>query len=155
MNNSNKYLIIIGLAILALIVSIATYWFINKNENTSDSPIDSVESNTIESKVEKDDLDTATTQESELIIFHNGKGPMCVEAIGFLEENDIKYTEYLTTDEEFQGQLSEYQEKFEGVSKGVSASFGYYPIIFINDNAYSGFNENIESQILNELNLNQ
>ncbi|MDD3474608.1 MAG: hypothetical protein PHP08_01740 [Candidatus Dojkabacteria bacterium] len=85
----------------------------------------------------------------ELIIFHNGTGPMCIEALEFLEDNDIKYTQYLTTDEDFSEKLSQYKDLYNNESDGVSTSFGYYPIIFYMDKAFSGFNDDISSTILN------
>jgi glutaredoxin len=73
---------------------------------------------------------------------------MCLDAIDFFRENNIEYTEYLTTDENFNTKLSEYKEKADYVSSGVSTTFGYYPMIFIGDKAFSGFNDEIEKEIL-------
>jgi hypothetical protein len=96
--------------------------------------------NTEKSSNDEEDLD--------IVMFHNGVGEMCLDAIDFFRENNIEYTEYLTTDENFNTKLSEYKEKADYVSSGVSTTFGYYPMIFIGDKAFSGFNDEIEKEIL-------
>jgi hypothetical protein len=88
-----------------------------------------------------------STEEKELVIFSNGTGSMCVEAEEFFKENGIEYTLYLTTDEDFNTKLEEYRAEYNN-SRGVSDSFGYYPFIFTEDTAYSGFNEEIGEEIL-------
>jgi glutaredoxin len=82
-------------------------------------------------------------------MFHNGSGPMCLEAIDFLEENDIEYTEYLTTDENFEERLEEYKEEYGETSEGVSNSYGYYPMIFYKGRSFSGFNDEIATILEN------
>lgn len=79
-----------------------------------------------------------------IVIFHNGTGPMCLDLLAFLKENNIDYEEHLNTDTDFVSQLNSYKK---GNSEGVSDSYGYYPIIFIGDKAFSGFNEEIEGSI--------
>ncbi len=91
-----------------------------------------------------------TNTESKIIMFHNGRGSMCLEAIEFLKTIDYPVEQFLDTDEGFNNRLDELRTKF-GESEGVSQSFGYYPIIFINDRAFSGFNEEVKSQIIKEI----
>lgn len=86
------------------------------------------------------------TGQSSLVIFHNNTGPMCLEMLDFLEENSIPYEEHLTTDTDFSTELSSYKSKVP-VSEGVSTTFGYYPMIFIGDRAFSGFNTDIEEEL--------
>jgi hypothetical protein len=74
---------------------------------------------------------------------------MCLEAIDFFEENDMEYIEYLTTDEDFQDKLNLYMEEYDNQSEGISTSFGYYPMIFFKDKAFSGFNESIGMTLKN------
>jgi hypothetical protein len=81
---------------------------------------------------------------SDITIFSNGRGPMCIEAEEFFKENDIEYDIHLTTDTDFTSKLAEYKLKFDSVSEGVSTSFGYYPFIFTEEKAFSGFNEEIK-----------
>ncbi len=88
--------------------------------------------------------------ESRLMMFHNGKGPMCLEALEFLSTIDYPMEEHLDSEADFYDQLNEFRAKF-GQSEGVSESFGYYPIIFIKNRAFSGFNEEIKSEILKEI----
>jgi len=84
------------------------------------------------------------------MMFHNGKGPMCLEALEFLSTIDYPMEEHLDSEADFYDQLNEFRAKF-GQSEGVSESFGYYPIIFIKNRAFSGFNEEIKSEILKEI----
>jgi hypothetical protein len=84
----------------------------------------------------------------ELVIFHNGTGPMCIEALAFFDSMDYEYIEYLNTDSDYSTKLGEYRRGFN-VSEGVSTSFGYYPIIFVGDRVFSGFNDDIKETIEN------
>jgi len=92
------------------------------------------------------------SEKVEIIMFHNETGPMCIDAIEFLEENYIAYQQHIPTDIDFHEQLEKYKANFEGVSEGVSESFGYYPIIIVTHRAFSGFDNEIETHILDELN---
>lgn len=88
-------------------------------------------------------------EEDKLVMFHNGSGTMCVEAVQFFEENDIEYVEYLNTEEDFNSKLESYKEVYGNVSEGVSTSYGYYPMIFYKGRAFSGFNEGVGESLLN------
>lgn len=87
-----------------------------------------------------------------LIIFHNGTGPMCVEALAWLETaqadhpNLVVETHLTTTASElmFLKQL----ELEHGESQGISTTFGYLPIIFYRGQAFSGFNDAVRDLIL-------
>jgi len=85
-------------------------------------------------------------ENSEIVIFHNGTGPMCMEALSFLRTQGYEYTEYLNTDEDFSIKINEYKADFEK-SEGVSETFSYYPIIFIKGRAFSGFNQTVQESI--------
>ena len=61
---------------------------------------------------------------------------------------DYEYTQYLNTDSDYSTKLGEYRQGFN-VSEGVSTSFGYYPIIFVGDRVFSGFNDDIKETIEN------
>lgn len=103
----------------------------------------------IETSEDTDDTsESSNIEEEELVMFHNGTGPMCIDAIEFFEENDIDYTEYLTTEEDFGEKLEEYKGEYGYSSEGVSTSFGYYPMIFYKGRAFSGFNDTIGEEIL-------
>jgi cytoskeletal protein RodZ len=95
--------------------------------------------------------DAQNNADSSVIIFHNGSGPMCIEALEFFSQEEIEYEEYLTTQEGFNQKLREYKDKFDGKSVGVSDSFGYYPIIIVDNKAFSGFDEDVKQQLLKEL----
>lgn len=88
----------------------------------------------------------------KLMMFHNGKGPMCLEATEFLKTINYPIEQFLDTEEGFNDNLNKLRIDF-GQSEGVSKSFGYYPLIFIKDKAFSGFNEEIKSKILKLIKL--
>jgi len=92
----------------------------------------------------------SSKKQGKILMFHNGKGPMCLEAVSFLETIDYPSEQVLTTDPDFSQRLATEKAKFEQ-SEGVSDSFGYYPIIFVGDRAFSGFNEEIKDEILKEI----
>ncbi len=94
----------------------------------------------------------SNTQVDTVIVFHNNTGPMCLEMLDFLKENSIPYEEHLTTDTDFSRELNSYKTKVP-VSEGVSTTFGYYPMIFIGDRAFSGFNATIEGEIIDLLDI--
>lgn len=87
------------------------------------------------------------SEEFEVVMFHNGTGPMCIDALEFFEKIEQPVTEYLTDDEDFTVKFNEYSADFDGKSEGVSDRFGYYPMIFVGDRAFSGFDEEIEKEI--------
>ena len=94
--------------------------------------------------------DSQVDASNKIVMFHNGKGPMCLEAVDFLKTINYPAEQILDTDESFSDKLNKLKEGFTQ-SEGVSESFGYYPIIFIKDRAFSGFDEEIKSEILKEI----
>ena len=92
----------------------------------------------------------SSESQEKILMFHNGKGPMCLEAMDFLKSIDYPNEQVLTDDPDFFKRLTAEKEKF-AQSEGVSSSFGYYPIIFIKNRAFSGFNQEIKNQILKEI----
>ncbi len=84
---------------------------------------------------------------SGVVIFHNNAGDMCLELLDFLKENNIDYEEHLITDTDFGTQLNAYKGSISR-SEGVSDNYGYYPIIFVEGRAFSGFNEEIKKELL-------
>lgn len=87
---------------------------------------------------------------NRVVVFHNGSGNMCLDLLAFFKEYDIEYEEHKTTDTDFISQLNSYKK---GKSEGVSDSYGYYPIIFIGDRAFSGFNKEIGDEIKKTLEI--
>ncbi|MDV7143164.1 polysaccharide deacetylase family protein [Tropicimonas sp. TH_r6] len=82
----------------------------------------------------------------KLVIFHNGLGPMCLEAKAFLEAIDYPVEEHLDSEKNFQGLLDGYLARYPE-SEGVSEAFGYYPIIFLKGRAFSGFDATVQAAI--------
>ncbi len=91
-------------------------------------------------------------EKNEVTIFHNGQGPMCLDLLEFLDENNIEYEEHLNTDMDFVSQLNAHKVD-NPTSEGVSETYGYYPIIFIQGRAFSGFDESIEEELRKILNI--
>ncbi len=98
----------------------------------------------------EDSIYVPKEKSNRVVIFHNGSGNMCLDLLAFFKEHNIEYEEHLTTDTDFISQLNSYKK---GKSEGVSDSYGYYPIIFIDDRAFSGFNKEIEGEIKNILEI--
>lgn len=96
--------------------------------------------------IELSDKPALRMENNEIIIFHNGVGTMCIEALAFFEEKGYEYTQYLDKDDDFNSKLSEYRSTFTS-SEGFSDKFGYYPIIFVEGRAFSGFNADVQSAI--------
>lgn len=87
---------------------------------------------------------------NKIMMFHNGSGPMCLDALDFIKTLDYPVEQYLDYEEGFGDKLNKLKKEFDQ-SEGVSQVFGYYPIIFINDKAYSGFDNNIKQKILDQI----
>lgn len=87
-----------------------------------------------------------TLEDNEIVIFHNGTGPMCIEALEYFDNMGYEYTEYLNSEEDFYTILDSYQSNFEE-SEGISQTFGFYPIIFVEDRAFSGFDDEVKDEI--------
>jgi len=140
------------------------YWQIPQNHNNPYTPstmqpdYELSEESNLDNPCAVDDLPFITTpgketESSDVVIFSNGTGSMCIEAENFFKEKNIKYTKYLTSDENFNILVNQYKGNFGGKSEGVSESFGYYPFIFVSEKAFSGFNEEVESVIMDILDL--
>ena len=81
----------------------------------------------------------------KVVVFHNNTGPMCLEMLEFFDQNDIEYEEHLNTEDGFTTLLKSYKSNF-AESEGISTTFGYYPMIFVGDRAFSGFDTVIEER---------
>jgi len=87
---------------------------------------------------------------NKLMMFHNGAGSMCLDALDFVKTIDYPVEQYLDTQGDFSEKLNGLRGEFTS-SEGIHPLFGYYPIIFIEDRAFSGFNESIKNEILKEI----
>lgn len=86
----------------------------------------------------------------KIVIYHNGRGPMCIEALEFLEGVNYPVEEHLEGEDGFMRELNGLIAEY-GESEGESESFRYYPMIFVKGKAYSGFNEEVGEGILAEI----
>lgn len=89
--------------------------------------------------------------ENTLVIFHNGTGAMCLEALDWLaamqsEYPDLVVEEHLTTDLAGLALLGQLKSHYEQ-SQGVSTTFGYLPLIFFRGQAFSGFNDEVKNAL--------
>jgi hypothetical protein len=84
---------------------------------------------------------------NKIVMFHNGEGPMCRDAKAFLDGLDYPVEEHLTGEKRFLAMLDSYRVRYPE-SEGVSDSFEYFPIIFMRDKAFSGFDEDVRDSIL-------
>jgi hypothetical protein len=82
----------------------------------------------------------------KLVIFHNGKGPMCKEAQAFLADLDYPVEEHLTDEKSFYALLDRYRIQFPQ-SEGISDAYAYFPIIFLKDRAFSGFDKSVRTAL--------
>ncbi len=109
---------------------------------------------------EKEDTINNKEQEEEpekepaakkLTMFHNSRGPMCLEQLKFLEDIKPQYPllvieEHLTTGQGTRELLNQLKSEYDK-SEGMSDNFGYLPITFINNHAYSGFNSEVKEKL--------
>jgi hypothetical protein len=83
----------------------------------------------------------------KIVVFHNGTGPMCLNFLDFADTLDYPVEEHLTSDEGFWDDFNALKAEY-GSSEGISENFGYFPVIYIRDKAYSGFNNEIMEAII-------
>jgi hypothetical protein len=85
-----------------------------------------------------------------IVVFHNGEGPMCLEFLEFIETLEYPVEQHLTGDKDFSETFLAYKNMISE-TEGLSPSFGYYPIIYVNDRVFSGFDKHIKNEILKEI----
>jgi len=96
-----------------------------------------------------------TEPSKKLIMIHNGKGSMCVNQLKFLEDLKPNYPsliieEHLTTEPGTTETLRQLKANYTE-SEGISKTFGYLPITFINNHAYSGFNREVKEKLQKDI----
>jgi hypothetical protein len=87
----------------------------------------------------------------KLLIFHNNTGPMCLQALDWLNTVRGQYPglvieEHLTVEAGQMDLLNQLTARFSQ-SQGVSASFAYLPIVFYQYEAFSGFNDDVRDAL--------
>lgn len=87
---------------------------------------------------------------NKIIVFHNGEGPMCLEFLDFIKTINYPIEQVIDSEENYQQKLNETKLHFSS-TEGIHPLFGYYPLIFIKDRAFSGFNESVKTEILKEI----
>ena len=86
----------------------------------------------------------------KLVMFHNGRGPMCKDAQAFMAGLDYPVEEHLSDEKNFHSLLDRYRIQFPK-SEGVSDAYEYFPIIFLKDRAFSGFDKTVKTAIEGEI----
>lgn len=86
----------------------------------------------------------------KLVIFHNGAGPMCQDAVDFIATLDFPVEEHLLGERDFIALMTTHMRGHPG-SEGVSDSFGLFPIIFLGERAFSGFDADVAQALLAEM----
>ena len=102
-----------------------------------------------EGDTEDEEGDGATAE--PLLIFHNDSGPMCLDALDWLAEQqaihpELVIKEHLTFEDGETDLLRAYVAAYDA-SEGVSTSFEYLPIIFFDGRAFSGFSDAVAEAI--------
>ena len=97
-----------------------------------------------------DQLEDLPQVGEKLVMFHNGLGPMCRDAQAFLAGLDYPIEEHLTDEKNFYSLLDRYRIQFPE-SEGISDAYEYFPIIFLKDRAFSGFDEAVRTAIEDEI----
>ena len=87
---------------------------------------------------------------SKIVMFHNGVGPMCKDAEAFLEGLDYPVEVHLNNERNFLTLLDRYRVQFPE-TEGVSDANEYFPIIFVKDRAFSGFDDEVRQAIEEEI----
>lgn len=134
-----------GAALFLFLVILPVFlFFMNQKSNASQSP--SREVKIIDQRVfEEEGLGGQS-----LVVFGDKKSELYQDLITFLKAEHYPYTEYLISDVDFLEKLKDYKEK-AGFSEGMSNKFRYYPLIFVREKAFSGFNAQIKEQIKEEI----
>jgi len=57
-------------------------------------------------------LSESSKNQEKILMFHNGKGPMCIEAVDFLKTVNYPTEQVLTTEPDFFQRLAAKKEKF-------------------------------------------
>ena len=86
----------------------------------------------------------------KLVMFHNGQGPMCRDARTFIAGLDYPVEEHLVGERDFITLLERYRAPFAS-SEGVSIAFEFFPLIFIEGRAFSGFDPHVRAGIEKEI----
>lgn len=133
--------------VVAGIIVVALVGFLVYTQQKKDKTQDSLESASGNEQTDDgENTQTDQTGDVKVVMFHNGTGPMCIEALDYFDSIGQPVEEHLTTDSDFKEGLDEAKEEFEK-SEGLSDSFGYYPMIFVGGRAFSGFDEDVKAEI--------
>lgn len=86
-----------------------------------------------------------------LLMFHNNRGPMCLEMLRWLESikkdhPSLVVEEHITTEQGTRQRMNQLIAEYD-VSGGMSESFRYLPITFYRGEAFSGFNKEVQTRL--------
>jgi len=92
------------------------------------------------------------SDQNKLLIFHNNSGPMCLEALEWLDlmisqHPELIVEEHLVFNSVDLDLLEQLESQFDQ-SQGVSTTFGFLPIVFFRGQAFSGFNDEVQEALV-------
>lgn len=93
---------------------------------------------------------SASAETTPIILFQGSKGELSKDARAFIELSNYPYEIYSPKDKDFLEKLETYKKEYK-TSQGLSSNFRHYPIIFLENKAFSGFNPEIKENILKSL----
>ncbi len=136
------------LILFLIILAVFLFFFSNQKSNASQDIVREIQ--IIDQREVAPTEIEEIIQEESIVIFGDEKNELYKDLVSFLEKENYAYTKYLVSDSEFLNKLDSYKKEY-GFSSGMSKNFRYYPIIFIKEKAFSGFNSIIQKQIEEEL----
>jgi len=148
---NNRKFISISVSVFVGLALLTSLWFFN-NENSKhrqgDIEVHANELSELENIVDYQKVIIEDYVGDKIIIFHNGIGEKTKQARGFVSTLTYPVEEYTYPEGSSKGYFLGLKD-FYKISSGESESFGYFPIIFIGENAYSGFNDEIQEAVIN------
>jgi len=145
------YIVLILILVISIVCLIGCYFYLKLGHEKSEI----IRGNMLNTYAvfETENLQPASQENiinDKIVVFHNGRGPMCLDFLDFIKTLNYPVEQHLVGEGNFNYSLSGYIDKYDK-SEGVSNNFGYYPIIFIKEKAYSGFNEDIKNRIIEDI----
>lgn len=138
-----------GIVLILLLIGLAIFLFYGTSSKNVENQ-DDLKNRDIKIIDDREIADINIEGEDDLeegiIVFGNNYGEMCLDLKSFLDSEGYSYINYSPSDSNFYTKIEYYKKNYKK-SEGMSLSFGYYPIVFIGDRAFSGFDNNIKEEI--------
>jgi len=142
-----------GIISFLILITFTVFLFCYANAESGSKPISNKDIKIIDERDEREvvpveniDIENSVEEEDQIVVFGNSRGELYLDLKSFLESQNYSFINYSTSSSDFSNKLNQYKKEYKK-SEGMSASFRYYPIIFVKDRAFSGFNEKIKEEI--------